>query len=221
MSDRTSYLAPAREGQHEIEIHRSRFIGYVIPISSEEEARDHIARVRGEHPQARHHCTAFLLGPDGDLRRSSDDGEPSGTAGAPMLEALTAVPVSDALAVVVRYFGGVLLGTGGLARAYRRAVSETLETTELVRRSLRVSLAVEVDYADAAALATLADRASWAHEASYGERVAMRLAVSPGETGRARDRISSATSGRAIVTEGPERWVDLARTRLPNTANPE
>lgn len=216
-----SYLAPARETMSEIEVSRSRFLGYLLPVGSEDEARDGVARLRGEHPQARHHCTAFLIGPTGALRRTNDDGEPSGTAGAPMLEALVAAPVSDALAVVVRYFGGVLLGTGGLARAYRRAVSEAIGAAPLLQRSLQAVLEVEVDYADAAALVSLADRSGWRHEADYGETVDLRILLPPAQLERATGQLSAATSGRAAPVARPERWIDLARTRLPETAGPE
>ena len=90
-------------------------------MSSEEDAREIIAQVKAEHPRARHHCTAFVIGSDGRVQRSSDDGEPSGTAGAPMFDALVSAGLSDIVAVVTRYFGGVLLGAGGLTRRISRS----------------------------------------------------------------------------------------------------
>ncbi len=96
---------------------------------------------------ARHHCTAFVLGPDGTTMRSNDDGEPSGTAGAPMLEVLRGRGLTDVVAVVTRWFGGTLLGTGGLIRAYGDAVSLALDGASLVRMELREGLVVEVDHA--------------------------------------------------------------------------
>ena len=108
----TSYLTVARTAAVEVEVKRSRFLGHVERVSSEQDARAVVDRIRREHWDARHHCSAFVLGPGGEVQRSHDDGEPSGTAGAPMLEVLRGREVSDAVAVVTRWFGGVhVLGT--------------------------------------------------------------------------------------------------------------
>ncbi|HSU46325.1 MAG TPA: YigZ family protein, partial [Arthrobacter sp.] len=127
-------LAPGPDFRHELEVKRSRFITVLRRAGTEAEARELVADLRREFHDARHHCSAFVIGPDRTIQRSSDDGEPAGTAGIPMLEALlkreTAPGVtglSDASAVVVRYFGGVLLGAGGLVRAYSESVSAALD----------------------------------------------------------------------------------------------
>lgn len=137
----TSYTTIGAEVVHELEVKRSRFITYLRRVETEEQARELVAELRKSHFDARHHCTAFVLGADRDVQRSNDDGEPSGTAGAPMLEALArrethdgGADLSDVVAVVVRYFGGVLLGAGGLVRAYSEAVSAALDEAHLVRR---------------------------------------------------------------------------------------
>ncbi|CAN5451703.1 hypothetical protein BH10ACT10_BH10ACT10_10780 [soil metagenome] len=109
---RTSYTTVARTATTETEVKRSRFLCRIERVADEDAARTVVERARKEHPDARHHCSAFVLGPDGDLQRSSDDGEPSGTAGAPMLEVLRGHEVSDVVAVVNRWFGGTLLGAG-------------------------------------------------------------------------------------------------------------
>lgn len=132
----------------EIEVKRSRFVCDLGPASSEEAARAVIERVRAESREARHHCTAFVLGPDAALQRSNDDGEPSGTAGMPMLEVLRGAAVTDVVAVVTRWFGGVLLGTGGLIRAYGDAVHAALESATIARYELTVILATTVSHAD-------------------------------------------------------------------------
>ena len=113
---------------HEIEIKRSRFITTLARTDTPEEARELIDAVKSEHPQARHNCSAYLIDPPdaAPLQHSSDDGEPSGTAGTPMLEALRASDTWNATAVVTRYFGGILLGGGGLVRAYSTSVSEAV-----------------------------------------------------------------------------------------------
>lgn len=114
------------EFTHTIEIEKSRFICILSRVFSEAEAREKIQSIRKEMPDATHHCTAFVIGENHELARSNDDGEPSGTAGVPMLEALKRSGLHDTLAVVVRYFGGIKLGAGGLVRAYSRSVSEAV-----------------------------------------------------------------------------------------------
>jgi uncharacterized YigZ family protein len=138
---RGRYTTVAGEHRHELEIKRSRFITVLRRVETEEDARALVAGLRREFHDARHHCSAFVLGPDRNVQRSSDDGEPSGTAGIPMLEALTkretfdgAADLSDTAAVTVRYFGGILLGAGGLVRAYSESVSSALATARLIRR---------------------------------------------------------------------------------------
>ena len=128
---RTIY-APARS---EIEIKRSRFIASLARTDSEEDARAFIAQIRREFPDARHHCTAFIIHQDTgpDTARSSDDGEPAGTAGNPMLKVLTESDLTNVTCVVTRYFGGTKLGTGGLVRAYSGAVQQVLEDAQTVR----------------------------------------------------------------------------------------
>ena len=146
---------------HEIEIKKSRFLALLRRAGSEAEAREFIAEVKAQHRDARHHCSAFVLGPGRETGRSSDDGEPSGTAGIPMMQTLTShkTPsqreqglegdLSDVCAVVVRWFGGVKLGAGGLVRAYSGAVADGLETAPLMTRMRSRSLTVRLAHADA------------------------------------------------------------------------
>jgi uncharacterized YigZ family protein len=148
----TSYLTVAGTGEVEIEVKRSRFLCHVERVGSEDGARAVVERVRKQHWDARHHCSAFVLGPDAAVQRSNDDGEPSGTAGAPMLEVLRGREVSDVVAVVTRWFGGVLLGAGGLVRAYGDAVRVTLDEVGVRRRVLMERYDVVAGHADAGRL---------------------------------------------------------------------
>ena len=132
-------LAAGPEFRHEIEVKRSRFITVLHRTADEEGARSVLAGLRREFHDARHHCSAFVLGPDRDMQRSNDDGEPSGTAGLPMLDALLkretapgVTDLSDVTAVVVRYFGGILLGAGGLVRAGERMAALSAGTAALL-----------------------------------------------------------------------------------------
>lgn len=134
--------------QRELIVRKSRFLTRVEPVTSVAEAEAVTAAARKHHWDARHHCVAMVLGLQADQARSSDDGEPSGTAGIPMLEVLRRRKLTDLVAVVSRYFGGVKLGAGGLIRAYSTAVSDALDTAPLVRRVLLTQLTVDVPHAD-------------------------------------------------------------------------
>lgn len=120
------YKVISSPAKGEYEEKKSKFICYLKPVSSEEEAAAFIASIKKKHYDARHNCSCIILGPEKEITRSSDDGEPSGTAGKPMLEVLTGADLTNIAAVVTRYFGGVLLGTGGLVRAYSEAVRNAL-----------------------------------------------------------------------------------------------
>lgn len=139
----------ARDGVHEIEIQRSRFRCRLARVSSEEAAAAVIAEVRKEHWSATHNCTAFRIGPGAETQRSSDDGEPAGTAGVPMLEVLSRRGLTDVVAVVTRYFGGIKLGAGGLVRAYGRAVAEAVDAVGTLRRERYTAFLLAVPHADA------------------------------------------------------------------------
>lgn len=204
-----SYLTLGAEHTIETEIRRSRFITYLAPARTEVQAREYIARIRTLHPQATHNCTAFVLGPRGDVRRSSDDGEPSGTAGIPMLEALVAGQVSDVVAVVTRYYGGIQLGAGGLVRAYRGAVTDGLASAALVRRQLVTVQQATVDYAVAPVLISHAHRNNWQVEAHYAEQVTLTWAVAPDQLPQLATHLVETTNGTAELTAAAERWVDL------------
>src|SRR5215211_2540047 len=124
----------AAPGSHEIVIKKSRFICTLARAATEDEARAAIETVRRRSWDASHNCSAYRVGPGGHLQRTSDDGEPAGTAGAPMLAVLTRRDLTDTVAVVTRYFGGILLGAGGLIRAYGQAVSEAIDVIGIVER---------------------------------------------------------------------------------------
>jgi uncharacterized YigZ family protein len=133
-------------------VKRSRFIATVGPVPDVTAADRLITGVRREFFDARHHCTAMILGPDGQQQRSNDDGEPAGTAGAPMLAVLRGARLTDLVAVVTRYFGGTLLGAGGLVRAYGDAVGSALATAQRVQRREFDLLALRADHTDAGRL---------------------------------------------------------------------
>lgn len=221
-SHATSYttLAAGPEFRHEIEVKRSRFITVLRRSDSEESARDLVAGLRREFHDARHHCSAFVLGPDRDIQRSNDDGEPSGTAGLPMLEALLkretspgAADLSDVCAVVVRYFGGILLGAGGLVRAYSESVSSALEAAPLVRRHRLRVCAASVPHTAAGRLENDLRAAGFVMaETSYGaQETVLRVAVpdEPAGISAAAERVLALTAGQALLVPGGTEWIDV------------
>jgi len=201
-------LAAGTEAVGTIEVKRSRFRGVVARAETEEQARDLVTRMRQDHRDARHHCSAFVLGPRGQTARTNDDGEPTGTAGAPMLDVLVGDGLSDVVAVVARWFGGTLLGTGGLARAYGDAVSEALRSAHLVRREQRMLSRVTLSHADAGRVeAELRSRGVEVLETGYADRATMLLATRGLHEARA--AVAAATSGRAQAEPAGERWIDV------------
>ncbi len=194
----------------EIEISRSRFLTRLERVESEDAARQVIADVRAEHPRARHHCSAFVIGPDGRVQRSNDDGEPSGTAGTPMLDALVSAGLSDVVAVVTRYFGGVLLGAGGLTRAYRASVAGAVEEARRVRRGLRREVAVSSSYEVAAQIEAEARRRGYAvGAAEYSDVVVQRFAVAEEEIASLAALAAELSAGGSVVSPGEAAFVDL------------
>ncbi|MCS0673418.1 YigZ family protein [Cytobacillus firmus] len=133
-------------GENEIIIDKSRFIAHVSRAKSEEEAQEFILSIKKRHYNATHNCSAYLIGENDQIQKANDDGEPSGTAGVPILEVLKKKKLKDSVVVVTRYFGGIKLGAGGLIRAYGKATSEGLRTTGIVERELVTIMHTKIDY---------------------------------------------------------------------------
>ncbi|AXQ79218.1 YigZ family protein [Streptococcus chenjunshii] len=141
-----TYKTIRTNGCFEEEIKKSRFICFLKRVSNETEAKDYIAQIKKEHYKANHSCSAMIIGDNSDTKRSSDDGEPSGTAGIPMLSVLEKQGLTNLVAVVTRYFGGVKLGTGGLIRAYSGTVSKALTAVGLVEVKELLGLEIQLTY---------------------------------------------------------------------------
>lgn len=146
MEVKTSYQTVKADGEETLIIKKSRFIGYASPASTEEAAMLFIEKIRKKHLDANHNCFAYLLGLHSPIQKASDDGEPSGTAGRPILEVLKKEGLTNVVVVVTRYFGGTLLGAGGLVRAYGQAATGAVHAAGIVTCSLFQTLAVKVDY---------------------------------------------------------------------------
>ncbi|MGN7939438.1 YigZ family protein [Virgibacillus sp. 6R] len=133
-------------GEHELIIQKSRFICYTERVTTEDDAQSFIQKIKKQHPNANHNCSAYLIGEHNQIQKANDDGEPSGTAGVPMLEVLKKRDIKNTVVVVTRYFGGIKLGTGGLIRAYGKSVSEGLNATGIVERKLMCIMHTKIDY---------------------------------------------------------------------------
>ncbi|GAT71877.1 YigZ family protein [Microbacterium hydrocarbonoxydans] len=210
-----SYPATIASGvEHELVIKKSRFIAQLAPVSSVEEADAVIAGIRKRYWDARHNCSAMVTGLLGDQARSSDDGEPSGTAGIPMLEVLRRRELTDVVAVVTRYFGGVKLGAGGLVRAYSSAVSEALDLATLVRREALTQVTVDVPHADAGRFDNLlrdwaAQHGATLGEPRYGAVATLELWVPADSLIALADDLAAASAGSVVPARGAERIVDV------------
>ena len=185
-------------GEGELVEKKSRFIATVVPVNSEEEALDFIAAMKKKYWNATHNCSAFVVGENYEIQRCSDDGEPSGTAGRPMLDVLEGMGVHDVVAVVTRYFGGTLLGTGGLVRAYSAAMKEGLAHCVLLSQKTGYRLQILTDYNDVGKLQYLS-RTRQLHELSceYADDVRMELLVPETEIDAVETEITEKTSGKA------------------------
>ena len=199
MTETGGFLAPAGETRAEIRERGSRFLGCLLPAVDESEAERLLEQVRARYPDATHHCWAYRLGWP-PRERSSDDGEPSGTAGAPILNVLAGRGLSNALAVVVRWFGGTKLGKGGLARAYGGTARELVESARLLERFPTVTLRIEIPYERLGLVKRLLRPPEVEIErGAYGEKVRLTLRVAES----ARRELEEALADMGIVTAPP------------------
>lgn len=195
-----SYRVLLEGGQGEYEEKKSRFIATVRRCVTEEEAAAFIEETKKKYWDARHNCSAFVLGSRGELTRCSDDGEPGGTAGRPMLEVLLREEIRDVAVVVTRYFGGVLLGTGGLVRAYTRAVQEGLKNCAVGRMRYGCELRVSTDYNGIGKLLYLLGNAGIEPYASeYTDKVVFCVTVPAQDAQRLQKEMTEATGGRINI----------------------
>ncbi|WP_346353174.1 YigZ family protein [Azotosporobacter soli] len=203
------YRTVAGYGCREIEIQRSRFIAYVTRAEREEEALAFIAKLRKEHWDATHNCVAYIIGERDELQKADDDGEPSGTAGRPMLEVLKKQALKDTLVVVTRYFGGIKLGAGGLVRAYGQAVVEGIKESGLIERRLHTQLAVRCDYS---LLGTLENQLGL-HGYSISQRefddaVNLIVLAPSGEEEKVESKLLDWTAARVELSRLGQQYVD-------------
>jgi uncharacterized YigZ family protein len=201
-------------GVHEVEIRRSRFVCALARVTTEPQAQEFIAARRRALHDASHHCTAYVLGEHGDITRGNDDGEPGGTAGRPMLEVLARRELTGTVAVVSRYFGGIKLGAGGLARAYGQAVAETLDLVGVLERRPVVTVTVISDHAHAGRLTRDLHASPYTLAGSRYAGSAEIDVVVPAEELEAFDAwVAAAAGGRARTRRGQAGHVEVPADR--------
>ena len=200
MSPTVEFTSVAKEFRHEYIVDKSRFITTIYPCTTEEEAQAFIGRINKEFWDATHNCTAYALGPKQEQQRSSDNGEPSGTAGKPMLEVLKKTGVTNVAVVVTRYFGGIKLGAGGLIRAYSHSVAETLRLAPKELHTTRTQLQATIDYSLYGAVERFVQDQKLHYEANFGEHVTVTILVPPTDVEGIQKELQDMSHGAADCT---------------------
>lgn len=205
MSENTISLYVYKGGQGEITEKKSRFIATVRPVESEDEAVSFINETKKKYWDARHNCSAFVIGKRQELTRCSDDGEPAGTAGRPMLGVLLKENIHNAAVVVTRYFGGVLLGTGGLVRAYQQATKAGLSASEIIEKKEGAVLFIRTDYTGIGRLQYLfAQEKITVMDTAYEADVLVKAVIPENDKKRIEKTIIEQTNGTAKLEWGDE-----------------
>ncbi|NGP44949.1 YigZ family protein [Bacillaceae bacterium SIJ1] len=195
------YYTVKQEGEHEIVIQKSRFIGACRRVESSDEALSFIQQKKKEHASATHNCSAYLTGEHDQIQKANDDGEPSGTAGVPMLEVLKKQQLKDTVVVVTRYFGGIKLGAGGLIRAYGKTVSETLKHVGIVERILMNVVLVEIDYHWVGKVENEVRSSQYpVKQMDYSNQVGIQMYVAPNDHDHFVDWITEMTNGQGQIS---------------------
>ncbi|AOL35796.1 MULTISPECIES: YigZ family protein [Geobacillus] len=204
-----TYYTVKGYGEREIVIEKSRFICYINRAETEEEAVAFIQQIKKKHWDATHNCSAYLIGEHDQIQKANDDGEPSGTAGVPMLEVLKKKGVKDTVAVVTRYFGGIKLGAGGLVRAYSRAVSEGLNAAGIVERRLMRVMHVTIDYPWLGKVENELRSSGYVIKSiHYSDQVSIEFFIEEAATDATTTWIKELTSGRCIISEAGQMYLE-------------
>lgn len=187
-------------GSFELEEKKSRFIAHIEPVTTEDEAANFIQMMKKQYYDARHNCYAFVIGDNSEIVRSSDDGEPSGTAGRPILEVLTGEGITNAVCVVTRYFGGTLLGTGGLVRAYQGATKGVLNNSVILYKKEGIKFTISCDYTDVGKLQYhFSTNGIRIISSDYGASVSFNIVVESDSFETIKKDLTELTSGKVII----------------------
>ena len=204
------YKTTAENGTASYEIQKSRFIAYTSHVETEAEARDFVTAIKKKHFDARHNCSAWVLGADSSQQKSNDDGEPGGTAGNPILESIKQHGLTNVVVVVTRYFGGIKLGAGGLIRAYSHTATLGLEATPCLEVKPFCLLEAEMDYS------LLGTVENWIRneelrtgETAYLDKVTVRLLVEPADCEAISTELTNLTAAQCKITIHEPEYMSL------------
>lgn len=200
-----SYITIRDFGEDRFEEKKSEFIGYAKRVESEEEAKEFINEIKSMHKQATHNCSAYVIGEKMNIQRYSDDGEPQGTAGIPILEVMKKSNVTDCAIVVTRYFGGILLGAGGLTRAYTKGASIAIKSAGIVEKVNGLKLSFELDYDLFGKVQYICGQNSWhIEETEYTDKVIVHILCEENISDSIESEIIESTNGKVILRRSEE-----------------
>lgn len=209
---RENYITVSSEGSKELTISKSRFIAHCTRAETEEEAIDFIQKIKKEHPSATHNCSAYLIGEHDQIQKANDDGEPSGTAGVPILEVLKKQGLKDVVVVVTRYFGGTKLGAGGLVRAYGKATTLGIEAAVVIERRLYHLMDVAVDYTLLGKLENeIRNSQHILVNISYEEGVVFHINVEKSQKNAFSEWVTNLTSGKSTISDKSQNFLEFPR----------
>ena len=204
-----SYITIANEFRTEYIIEKSRFIATIAPVSTEEEAQAFIQRISKEFWDATHNCTAYAIGPRQEQQRSSDNGEPSGTAGKPMLEVLKKTAITNVAVVVTRYFGGIKLGAGGLIRAYSHSVAKAVQEGPKLLIAPRQIVSLTIDYSYFGSVERQLQTSGLPYQPSFTDTISLEIYVEPNFVSDLETTITNLTGGNLLWELQDIRMVEL------------
>ena len=200
-----SYITIRNYGEDSFIEKKSEFIGYAKRVETEEDARAFVDEIKSKNKQARHNCFAYIVGENMGIQRYSDDGEPQGTAGIPILEVIKKNNITDCVVVVTRYFGGILLGTGGLTRAYTSGASIAIKNAGIIEKVHGLKISIEVNYDLLGKLQYLCGQNNWyIEDTEYADKVKFFILAESSIKDKISEEIINATSGNAVISTSCE-----------------
>ena len=203
------YYTVKQAGSHEIIIQKSRFIGYVERVNTENEANEFIQKIKKQHYNATHNCSAYIIGYHDQIQKSNDDGEPSGTAGIPMLEVLKRLNLKNTAVVVTRYFGGIKLGAGGLIRAYSSTTSKTIKEIGIVKGELMQGISLTIDYPLLGRVENVLHQSPHViDEINYLEKVELIVYVHIQDVDSFKEEMINLTNDQIVITERDKKYIE-------------
>ena len=195
------YITVKKTTSDSFEEKKSEFIGYIKRVTTEEEAKEFVAEMKSKHKDARHNCWAYIIGQNKNIQRYSDDGEPQGTAGIPILEVIKKNDLTDCAVVVTRYFGGILLGASGLTRAYTKGAVIAINAAGTVKKVLGLRVCIDVDYDLYGKIQYLCGENNWhIEDTEFTDKVKIYILAEKSESENIKSQITESTNGKANIT---------------------